>query len=162
MFETQVTVVGNLVTDVDKRRLSDGTAVAKFRIASTERRYDRAGGTWVDGNRLYIEVRCRRDLAENSGASLVKGDPVVVTGHLYTRSYEYQGERRSTPTLEAHSVAADLARCSVVLTRTRRGAAVAERMLADAPDVPADEVKPMSTGPDGSPQLVGVAPGDED
>jgi single-strand DNA-binding protein len=158
MFETQVTVVGNLVTDVDKHRLSDGTAVANFRVASSERRYDRAGGTWVDGNSLYIDVRCWRGLAENSGASLVKGDPVVVAGHIYTRSYEHQGQRRSTPTLEAHSVAADLARCTVVLTRTGRGAAVADRLIAQAA---ADDVAATS-GPEGTrPELVAVAPGDE-
>lgn len=133
MYETQVTVVGNLVTDVDRHRLNDGTALAKFRIGSTERRYDKASGTWVDGDRLYIDVRCRRELAENSGASLVKGDPVVVTGKIYTRSYEHRGQRRSSTTLEAHSIAADLSRCTVVLTRSRRGAAVAERMINDAP-----------------------------
>jgi single-strand DNA-binding protein len=171
MYETQVTVVGNLVTEVDKHRLSDGSAVANFRVGSTERRFDRAGGTWVDGNRLYIDVRCRRDLAENSVASLVKGDPVVVTGHIYTRSYEHHGQRRSTPTLEAHSVAADLARCTVVLTRTRRGAAVAERLLAavpndDSAEAPTDPpTEPLADDVDaadaGSRHLVSVAPGDE-
>jgi single-strand DNA-binding protein len=190
MYETQVTVVGNLVTDVDRHRLNDGTALAKFRIGSTERRFDKASGTWVDGDRLYVDVRCRRELAENSGASLVKGDPVVVTGKIYTRSFEHRGQRRSSTTLEAHSVAADLSRCTVVLTRSRRGAAVAERMIADAPagelatvtalpangrpenengwrsssDVHSETAGPEPTGDasDGSHlQLVGAAPGDE-
>ena len=58
MYETQVTVVGNLLTDVDNHRLNDGTVVANFRVASKERRFDRAGGTWVDGDRLFIDVRC--------------------------------------------------------------------------------------------------------
>ena len=52
-----------------------------------------------------------------------KGDPVVVTGRIFTRNYEHQGQSRTSTTLEARSVAADLAHCTVVLTRTRRGAA---------------------------------------
>jgi single-strand DNA-binding protein len=123
VYETQVTVVGNVVTPIGRRRFNDGTVVANFRVGTSERRYDRAAGTWVDGDRLYVEVSCRRHLAENAIASLVKGDPVVVTGRLFTRNYEHDGQRRSTVTLEAHSIAADLSRCTVVLTRTRRGGA---------------------------------------
>ena len=123
MYETQVTIVGNVVTPVDKRQLNNGTAVAKFRVGSTERRYDRATGGWVDGDRLYVEVSCWRHLAENAAASLVKGDPVVVTGRLYTRNYEHEGQRRSSTALDAYSVAADLSHCTAVVTRTRRSAA---------------------------------------
>ena len=107
MYETQVTVVGNLLTDVDNRRLNDGTVVANFRVASKERRFDRSGGTWVDGDRLYIDVRCWRGLAQNALESLKKGDPVVVTGRIFTRNqllasvwrYDYTGDGR---TIDVH------------------------------------------------------------
>ena len=122
MYETQVTIVGNLLTDVDSHRLNDGTAVANFRVASKERRWDRGSGTWVDGDRLFIDVRCWRGLAQNALDSLRKGDPVVVTGRIFTRKYEHQGQRRTSTTIEARSVAADLAHCTVVLSRTRRAA----------------------------------------
>jgi single-strand DNA-binding protein len=123
MYETQVTIVGNVVNTIDKRELSNGTAVANFRVGSTERRYDKASGGWVDGDRLYVDVTCWRSLAENAAASLVKGDPVVVTGRLFTRNYEHEGQRRSSMTLDANSVAADLSRCTATVTRTRRSAA---------------------------------------
>ena len=127
MYDTRLTVVGNLVNAVEVTRLSDGTPVANFRVASTQRRYDRAAGGWGDGDTLYVDVRCWRGLAENAHASLVKGDPVVVTGRFYTRSYEHEGQHRSTTTLEAHSVGADLARCTAAVTRTkRRGAGSAD------------------------------------
>lgn len=184
MYETQVTVVGNLLTDVDGRRLNDGTAVANFRVASKERRFDRAVGTWVDGDRLYVEVRCWRGLAQNAMASLKKGDPVVVTGRLFTRNYEYQGQRRTSTTLDARSVAADLSQCTVVLTRTRSGSADVhsadtDRTAGTADDNPAGDGREGAHGwgtagetpsggagnpvePDGAgPQLVAVAPGDE-
>ena len=45
MFETHVTVVGNVITAIGKRRFDDGTVVANFRVASTERRYARDAGT---------------------------------------------------------------------------------------------------------------------
>jgi single-strand DNA-binding protein len=178
MYETQVTVVGNLLTDVDNHRLNDGTVVANFRVASKERRFDRSAGTWVDGDRLYIDVRCWRGLARNALDSLKKGDPVVVTGRIFTRNYEHQGQSRTSTTLEARSVAADLAHCTVVLTRTRRGAAdvypghddktVAAREVGDSGrerngDAPATDVGPQGERrPDGSrPHLVGAVPGDE-
>jgi single stranded DNA-binding protein len=121
MYETNVTVVGRLATDVGWSRLGDGTVVANFRVASTERRYDRATGGWVDGEKLFVDVRCWRKLAENAAASLVKGDPVVVTGKLYSRSYEHEGQRRTAVTVEAQNVAADLSRCTVVLKREAAG-----------------------------------------
>jgi hypothetical protein len=48
MYETHVTVVGNVVTPINPRRLADGTLVANFRVGSSERRYDRATGGWID------------------------------------------------------------------------------------------------------------------
>ncbi len=166
MFETTLTVVGNLATGVDTHRLADGTVLAKFRNASTERRYDRAEGGWVDGDNLYLDVRCKRDLAENASASLVKGDPVVATGRLYTRTYEHDGRRRSVVTLDALSVAADLSRCRTVVTRTRRRsgpAPLGAESLAD--DHPGSAGATASSGPadvvDGVPPLAGAAPGGE-
>jgi single-strand DNA-binding protein len=132
MNETQVTVVGNVATPIGKRRLNDGTVVANFRVGSTERRYDRVAGQWVDGDRLYVDVSCWRQLAENTIASLVKGDPVVVTGRLYTHNYEYEGQRRSMMRLDAHSVAADLAYCTASVTRTKRVVAPAQAAGAEA------------------------------
>ena len=168
MFETHLTVVGRLCSAVDERRMADGTVVANFRVASTERRRDR-GGAWVDGDNLYLDVRCKRDLAENTIASLVKGDPVVVTGRLYTRTYEHEGQRRSVVTLEAQSVAADLAWCTAVVTRTRRRSAATsaaprpvgddrwESLEAGTAVAPADAGVRAGDAPD----LVGAAPGGE-
>jgi single-strand DNA-binding protein len=153
MYETQVTVVGRVATDVGHNRLSDGTTVANFRVGSTERRYDRATGGWVDGEKLFVDVKCWRKLADNAVASLVKGDPVIVTGRLYTRSYEHEGQRRTAVTVEAHNVAADLARCTVVLTRDRRVSSEAGAAGDREPDLP--------EGVDRDDALVGAVPAAE-
>ena len=154
MYETHVTLIGRLATDIGHNRFNDGTVVANFRIGSTERRYDRATGGWVDGEKLFVDVRCWRKLAENAVASLVKGDPVVVTGKLYTRNYEHEGQRRTAMTIEAQSVAADLSRCTVVLKRDRRPSGEIEAAGDQEPDT--------READDASASLVGALPGGEE
>jgi single-strand DNA-binding protein len=128
MNETQATVVGNIVTAISTRTLDDGTVVANFRVGNNERRYDRSSDRWVPGERLYVQVQCWRRLAENTAASLEMGDPVVVTGRLFTRSYEHEGARRFVVTLDAHAVAADLSRCTAAINRPRKEATVARAL----------------------------------
>jgi single-strand DNA-binding protein len=121
MRETPVTVVGTLVSDMRPRRVGpDGTLVLNFRVASNERRFDKMSESWVDGESLYLSVNCWRRLAENA-ASLVKGDPVIVSGKLRTREWTTeQGERRSVVELEANAVGPDLARCVATVRKQRR------------------------------------------
>ena len=179
MYETHVTVVGNVATPINPRRMPDGTIVANFRVGASERRYDRAAGGWVNGDRLYIDVQCWRKLAQNTMASLVKGDAVVVTGRLYTREYEHDGQRRSTMTLDAHTVAADLSHCTAVVTRNRKATAPEQtaptsddgdggrdRSVDVGEGRPADESGPAEGAADaarvgdvGFPRLVGAIPG---
>jgi len=78
--ETMTTVVGNVITEVKQRKITDGTRVASFRMASNERRFDKETQQWVNGDSLFVTVTCWRKLALGVGASLVKGDPVMVTG----------------------------------------------------------------------------------
>ena len=53
--ETVITLVGNLVDDPELRFTPSGAAVAKFRIASTPRTYDRQSGEWKDGLRPLVK-----------------------------------------------------------------------------------------------------------
>lgn len=121
MRGTPVTVVGTLVNDTRLRRVGpDGRLVLNFRIASNERRYDKASESWVDGDSLYLSVSCWRTLAENA-ATLVKGDPVIVSGRLRTREWTTEeGVRRSVVEMEASAVGPDLARCAATVRKLRR------------------------------------------
>lgn len=131
MNETHVTVVGNVVSAITPRTVADGALVVNFRVASNARRLDRATGEWMDGDQLFAQVSCWRRLAENVLDCLVTGDPVVVTGRLYTRSYEVEGDRRSQVAIEATAVGVELSRHRVVSVRPgRRGAGAAD---GDAP-----------------------------
>jgi single-strand DNA-binding protein len=143
MNETYATVVGNVSSAVSRRQTADGTPVANFRMISNERRRDRVSGEWVDGDRLYVEVTCWRRLADNVDASIVLGDPVVVTGRIHTREYEVaSGERRSVMALEAHAVGAELSRCRATILRPQRR--TGEEGITAAVEAPA----PAPQGPD--------------
>lgn len=119
MNETTVTIVGRVVNKPELRSTASDVEIAKFRLASNERRYDRESGTWVDGDSLYVNVTCWRRLAFGVHACLDKGDPVIVTGRLYTRQFEVDGQRRSMTELEATSIGPDLSLCTVRMHRKR-------------------------------------------
>ena len=136
MNETMITVVGNVISELKPRRTADGVKLVSFRVASNERRFDRTTEEWVDGDRLYVTVTCWRKLAQNVLVSLMKGDPVIVFGRLYTRGYEVEGNKRSVTEVEAHAVGPDLTRCFTELRRSRREAsedAAAEVAQQDSP-----------------------------
>jgi single-strand DNA-binding protein len=116
MFETQVTVVGNIVND-PIRRQAGAQEVMKFRVASNSRRL--VDGNWEAGNSLFVTVNCWGRLVSGVGASLGKGSPVIVVGHIYTSEYEDRdGIRRSTLEMRATSVGPDLSRCHARIEKT--------------------------------------------
>jgi len=110
MFETPLTVVGNIVNDPIRRAVGD-QEVMKFRVASNSRRRG-ADGAWEPGNSLFVTVNCWGRLVSGVGASLRKGSPVIVVGHVHTSEYEDRdGIRRSSLEMRASSVGPDLSRC---------------------------------------------------
>jgi single-strand DNA-binding protein len=94
--ETTITVIGNLVEDPELRFTNSGTAVCKFRIASTPRTFDKASGQWRDGEALFLPCQVWQQAAENVAETLAKGMRVIVVGRLQQRSYETrEGEKRT-------------------------------------------------------------------
>jgi single-strand DNA-binding protein len=116
-----ITVVGNALNTPEWRRFERTNAlVANFKIASTARRFDRVNGRWIDGDNLRVRVNCWRRLAEGVVASVKVGDPVIVTGRMYTRDWTTEdGQRRSTYELEATSIGHDLGRGVAAFKRGR-------------------------------------------
>jgi single-strand DNA-binding protein len=132
MFETPVTVVGNVVNDLKRRRVGD-QEVLKFRVASNSRRRA-ADGNWEPGNSLFVTVNCWGRLVSGVGASLGKGSPVIVSGHLYTSEYEDRdGNQRSTLEMRAIAVGPDLSRCIARVEKTvSNGSVTAATELEEA------------------------------
>jgi single-strand DNA-binding protein len=112
MFETHLTVVGRIVTDLRRRVVGDQELIS-FRVASNSRR--RTGdGTWEPGNSLFITVNCWGKLVTGVGAGLYKGAPVIVVGDVFTSEYDdKEGVRRSSLEMRATAVGPDLSRAIV-------------------------------------------------
>jgi single-strand DNA-binding protein len=159
MFETPMTVVGNIVNDPRRRRVGD-QEVLKFRVASNSRRRA-ADGTWEPGTSLFVTVNCWGRLVSGVGASLGKGSAVIVAGHVHTSEYEDRdGIRRSTLEMRATAVGPDLSRCIARVEKTVSAGSDAgptsdaasaadpigadETIRADGPETASDAGLPLS------------------
>ena len=107
--ETVITVVGNLVDDPELRFTPSGAAVAKFRVASTPRTFDRQTNEWKDGESLFLSCSVWRQAAENVAESLQRGIASSSQGRLKQRSYETrEGEKRTVVELDVDEVGPSL------------------------------------------------------
>jgi single-strand DNA-binding protein len=175
MFDTYVTIVGNVLTAPEWRRTSQtNTLVANFKVASTARKLDRETGRWVDGNSLRVRVNCWRKLAEGVASSVMVGDPIIVVGRLYTRDWvDAEGNQRTTYELEAAAVGHDLSRGRAKFARNRSFTATSsvedaesrQRVHGETAELVPDEEAPARLGDndhlfddDGDPHFRGVFP----
>jgi single-strand DNA-binding protein len=135
--ETVITVVGNLVDDPELRFTPSGAAVAKFRIASTPRTFDRQINEWKDGESLFLSCQVWRQAAENVAESLTRGTRVIAQGRLKQRSYEdREGVKRTVYELDVDEVGPALSRATAKVTKVsapRTGSAPAGGAPAGAP-----------------------------
>ena len=82
----KVILIGNLGADPEIREMGDGTKMAKFSIATTEK-YKNKQGELVSNTDWHNIVLWRRTAAV-AEQSLKKGDSVCIEGKLKTRSWE--------------------------------------------------------------------------
>lgn len=130
MFETPITVVGNIVNNPYRQRVGD-QEVMRFRMASNSRRRT-ADGAWEPGNSLFVSVSCWGRLVTGVGASLGKGDAVIVVGQVYTSEYDdREGVRRTSVEVRATAVGPDLNRCVARIETLRQGGTTG---IGDAPE----------------------------
>ncbi len=86
MNESHITVHGHVVAAPVVKKVGEHT-VANFRIGVTPRRLDKASGQWHDAETQWYAVSAWRQLGENCGMALRKGDPVIVQGRLAARTW---------------------------------------------------------------------------
>jgi single-strand DNA-binding protein len=141
-----ITVRGFVASEIRSSTTPGGVATASFRLGSTERRYDRASSTWVDGNTNWFTVQGYRQLAGNMGCSIKKGQRVIVVGRLKMRSWEKEGRIYHVAEIDAESVGHDLMWGSANFTRMagagNQGAA-AQPTTARAHDDETDSGQPL-------------------
>jgi single-strand DNA-binding protein len=146
MHGPQITVVGHVAWPPRLRTLAGGTVVADFRVAMTPTRFDKVTSSWVEQETLWFGVTCWRTLAEHAALSFNKGDRVIVSGNLSTRSWKgKEGEDRNSLEIDATSLGMDLSRGPVIQKRLERAPAPAGDAATEDPWVSQPvEADPMS------------------
>ncbi|MFD5111466.1 single-stranded DNA-binding protein [Streptomyces sp. NPDC058391] len=125
--ETVITIVGNLVDDPELRFTPAGAAVAKFRIASTPRVFNKTTSQWEDGEGLFLTCSVWRQAAENVAESLTRGMRVIVQGRLKQRSYEDREQvKRTVYEIDVEEVGPSLLRASAKVTKNPAGGGQAQ------------------------------------
>lgn len=117
MSET-ISVSGLVATTPRHLVTQDGLPITSFRLASSQRRFDRNQNKWIDGETNWFTITAFRQLAINSAGSVGKGDRVFIGGKLRVRDWD-NGERAGTSVeIEADSIGHDLTWGTSVFTRT--------------------------------------------
>ena len=110
MSNSLIQVIGNVASDVRFNSTAEGIPVASFRLAATERKFDRSQSRWVDGDVNWYTVSCWRALGENVTESINKGDPIFVVGRLNVRNWEREERSGTTLDITAELIGHDLSR----------------------------------------------------
>jgi len=99
----KITIVGYLGRDVEGRYLGDGTAVASFSVATTERKKDR-NGEYQDST-TWFRISVFGKQAEACHQYLSKGSQVYVEGRLSQSPYtDKEGNQRTSLEVRASDV----------------------------------------------------------
>ena len=91
-----MTLMGNLVSDLEPKRTAGGKTVVNFRVAQTS--VTEKNGKWEDGETTFIRCVAYGILADHMIASGIrKGTRVIVSGRYVQRDWQTEtGERRSS------------------------------------------------------------------
>jgi single-strand DNA-binding protein len=148
--DVTITVVGNLTDDPELRFTQSGAAVARFRVASTPRYFDRQTNEWKDGEPLFLQCQVWRQAAENVAESLQRGTRVIVTGRLRQRTYQTrEGENRTVYELEVDEVGPSLRYATAKVQKMTRSSAGGFGAGGGAYDDPWASAEPVRTGASG-------------
>jgi len=136
-----IRLTGNVAGDVRIRFLPSGAAVADFRVAATDRRFNRNTNAWEDGKTLFIDVEVWRQQAENVAETLHKGMQVSVEGSLEPDEYtDREGVKRTVYKVTNAEVSVSLARQSAQVTKS--GGQTQTAPAAQAAQAPAPVAQP--------------------
>jgi single-strand DNA-binding protein len=103
-----ITLTGIVGTEPRAVTTAEGLAITSFRLASTQRRFDKGQEKWVDGETNWYSITTFRQLATNAAMSVKKGERILVTGRLRIREWESGGKSGTNIEIEAESLGHDL------------------------------------------------------
>lgn len=101
----KVMLIGNVGVDPEVRYVEQGVAVARVRLATTERGYTLANGTQVPDRTDWHTVLLWRKLAEIVEKYVHKGDKLYIEGRIrYTTWDDKQGQRHNATEIWADNM----------------------------------------------------------
>ena len=114
----QIHIAGLVATTPRHLVTQDGLPITSFRLAASQRRYDKNQNKWIDGDTNWYTVTSFRQLAVNASQSIAKGDRISVAGRVRVRDWD-NGDRAGTSIeVEANHLGHDLAWGTSVYTRS--------------------------------------------
>ena len=134
-----ITITGLIATTPRHVVTAEGLPITSFRLASSQRRYDKAAEKWVDASTNWYTVTAFRQLAVNAVPSLSKGDRIVVCGRIRVRDWQNDDRTGTTVEIEAESIGHDLFWGTATFTRT----VTAVDSARETPE-PAEHVEPVA------------------
>lgn len=113
-----ISITGTVATDPRHSISGTGLPVTSFRLASAQRRYDRAAGKWIEAPTNWFSVSTFGAIAMNAATSLRKGERVIVRGRLQVRDWDNGTRSGTTVEVVAESIGHDLLWGTTAFTRT--------------------------------------------
>ncbi|QNE47243.1 single-stranded DNA-binding protein [Glaciihabitans sp. INWT7] len=112
-----ITLTGFVATVPNHLVTGEGLPITSFRLASTQRCFDRSRNLWVDNGTNWYTVTSFRQLALNANSSIRKGERVIVTGRLRIRDWAAGDKVGTSIEIDADSIGHDLTWGTASFTR---------------------------------------------
>lgn len=149
MIDT-LTVSGIVATTPRHIVTSEGLAITSFRLASTQRRFDKGQAAWVDVDTNWYTLVAFRQLAANAERSIHKGDRVIASGRVKVRDWHNDDRSGTAIEIEADSIGHDLVWGTSEFTRSNASPAATDKVPEDTSEesegdgsIPRDEGEPF-------------------
>ncbi len=150
-----ITVTGLVATEPRHIETETKLTITSFRLASNQRRYDRATNSWIDGDTNWYTITAFRQLGMHAATSLRKGDRIIVTGRVRQREWESEKGKGISFEIDADALGHDLTFGRSTFTRTVKSgdsSAKSSEAPADSDAFPSADNAPRS----GDARLVSV------
>lgn len=134
--------------DPDLRFTPSGTPVCNLRVKAASRQQNQQSQQWEDKDVLWANATIWREPARHVADSIRDKDLVVITGEIYTREYEHNGQKRTSVEINVRNIGP-----SLQFRTTPHGADAQQQGQGQPQGQPQqDYSNPWGNAPQGQPQ----------
>lgn len=113
-MSNMISLTGLVATTPRYIRTAEGTDITSFRLASNQRRFDRASNVWLDGDTNWYTVVALGQLAVSVSANVRKGARVLLCGNLRIVDWESGSSTGVNVEIHVDAVGLDLSHPAVL------------------------------------------------